>query len=75
LQLLQIFIFKISAAGTDFKITGLLPAAAKFAVKYRLSRWNTGHLAILLASCKKAPAHGPAGRAVQVCVRRKGSIQ
>jgi len=37
LQLLHIFIFKLLAAGTDFKNTGLLPATAKFAVKYRPS--------------------------------------
>jgi len=48
LQLLHIFIFEIPAAGTDLKNTGLMPTTAKFAVKYRPGRWNTGHLATLL---------------------------
>jgi len=30
------------ALGTDFQNTGLLPASAKLAVKYRSGRWNTG---------------------------------
>jgi len=34
--------------GTDFQNTGLLPAFAKLAVKYRPGQWNTGHLATLL---------------------------
>ena len=41
----KLFIFKIPASGTDFQNTGLLPASAKLAVKYRPGRWNTGHLA------------------------------
>jgi len=32
-----------------FQKTGLSPASAKLAVKYRPGRWNTGHLATLLA--------------------------
>jgi len=48
LQLLQIFIFKIPAAGTHFTNTVFLPATAKLAGKYRLGRWNTDHLATLL---------------------------
>jgi len=39
---------KIPASGTDFQNTGILPATAKLAVKYRPGRWNTGHLATLL---------------------------
>jgi len=38
LQLLHIFISKIPAAGKNLKNTGLLPATAKFAVKYRPGR-------------------------------------
>jgi len=40
-----LFVFKIPASGTDFRNTGLLPASANLAVKYRPGRWNTGHLA------------------------------
>jgi len=36
--------FKIPASGTAFQNTGFLPASAKFTVKYRPGRWNTGHL-------------------------------
>jgi len=32
---------------TNFENTGFLPASPKTAVKYRPSRWNTGHLATL----------------------------
>jgi len=32
------FIFEIPASGTDFQNTGLLPASAKLAVKYRPDR-------------------------------------
>jgi len=35
------------ASGTDFQNTGLLPAPAKLAVKYRPGRWNADHLATL----------------------------
>ena len=38
LQILHIFIFKIPAAGTNLENTGLLPATAKLAVKYRPGR-------------------------------------
>jgi len=41
------FIFKIPASGTDFQNTGYSPASAKFVVKYRPDRWNTGLLATL----------------------------
>jgi len=47
----KLFIFEIPASGTDFQNTGFLPAFAKLAIKYRPSRWNTGHLATLLAAC------------------------
>jgi len=36
-------IFAITASDTDFQNTGLLPASAKLAVKYRLGLFNTGH--------------------------------
>jgi len=39
--------FKIPASGTDFQNTGYSPASAKFVVKYRPDRWNTGLLATL----------------------------
>jgi len=39
-------------SGTEFQNAGLLPASAKLAVKYRPSRWNTGHLAALAAMGK-----------------------
>ena len=52
---LQILIFKIPAAGTGFKNTGLLPATAKFAVKYWTGRWNTGHLATLWTGHRDSP--------------------
>jgi len=51
---LKLFIFKIPASGTDFQNTGLLPASAKLAVKYRPGRWNTGHLATLMAQQAKS---------------------
>ena len=53
LQLLHIFIFKMPAAGTDWKNTGLLPATAKFSAKYRPGRWNTGHLATNMSHAEK----------------------
>jgi len=34
----------LPASDTDFQNTGLLPASAKLAVKYRQGRWNAGHL-------------------------------
>jgi len=48
LKLRQIVFLKIPASDTDFQNTGLLPAFAKLAVKYRSGRWNTGHLATLI---------------------------
>jgi len=38
------------ASSTDFQNAGFLPASAKLAGKYRLSRWNTGHLVTLPAT-------------------------
>jgi len=35
--------------GTAFQNTGFLQASAKLTVKYRPGRWNTGHLATLMA--------------------------
>jgi len=45
---------------TYFQNTGILPATAKLAVKYRPGRLNTGHLATLVRrrSCAKTPERG-----------------
>jgi len=53
----ELFIFKLPASGSDFQNTGLSPASAKLVVKYRLGRWNSGHLATLVTRPKeKSPS-------------------
>jgi len=48
-----LFNFKIPASGIDYQNIGLSPPSDKLAIKKRLSRRNTGHLATLCAYLMK----------------------
>jgi len=72
-ELQRIIYFQNTGFKDWFPNTGLLPASAKLAVKYRPDRWNTGHLTTLCGGRRKVPTMSQVLSSIKYIYFRKTS--